>query len=283
MLIQLTGAVFNIVFDPILIFGLFGFPKLGIAGAAYATIGGQILAAFVGIILNSTRNLDVHVRISDLRPEWQLIWDISKICIPSIVMTSVSSVMTFFMDIVLVGFTSTAVAVFGVYFKLQSFVFMPVFGLNNGMIPIIGYNYGAKDPERVNKTIRLAMKYAVLLMLTGLAIMQLIPDKLLMLFDASEDMIAIGVPALRIITTHFIFAGVCIICSSSCQAFGYGMYSLFISVARQVLVLIPAAYLLSLTGVLNYIWLSFPIAECASIFICIMFLRRVLRKTGMAA
>lgn len=170
---------------------------------------------------------------------------------------------------------------FGVYFKLQSFVFMPVFGLNNGMVPIIGYNYGANKPERIHKTIKLSMLYATLLMVIGFAVFHLWPDELLLLFDASEDMLTIGNPALRIISYSFLLAGVNIIASSSCQAFGFGMYSLYISAARQLLVLVPAAYLLSLTGALDNVWLSFPIAEVVSIFVCLPLLQHVLKKTGM--
>jgi putative MATE family efflux protein len=283
MLPQLTGAVINIIFDPILIFGLLGFPKLGIAGAAYATVGGQTVGAVLGIYLNLRKNPDVNVAANDLKPDLGVIWNLAKISVPTIIMVSIGSVMVFLLDIILGAFTSTAVAVFGVYFKLQSFVFMPVFGLNNGMIPIIAYNYGAGSPERVKKTIMLAMKYAVIIMLIGLVLLQVIPDKLLLLFDASEDMLGIGVPALRIISLSFALAGINIICSASCQAFGYSIYSLFISVARQLVVLVPAAYLLAMTGILNIVWLSFPIAEFAAIFVCVFFLLRVLHKTGMAA
>lgn len=282
MYIQLTGAIFNIIFDPILIFGLLGFPRLGIAGAAWATIGGQIAGAILGYFLNKHRNPDVTMSLRGFRPCWATIKDICAISIPSIVMQSVASVMTFAMNLILFTFSSTAVAVFGVYFKLQSFVFMPVFGLNNGMIPIIAYNYGAKKPERIHAVIKLAMVSAVCIMLLGIAIFQLFPGELLALFDASADMLVIGVPALRIISVHFIFAGVSIICSASCQAFGYGVYSLYISIARQLLVLLPVAYLMSLTRALDAVWLSFPIAECVSLVLGALFLRRVLRKTGMS-
>lgn len=281
MYIQLTGAVFNIVFDPILIFGLLGFPRMGMAGAALATIGGQILGAVLGFFLNKRRNPDVDLTLRGFRPDWKTVRDICAVGVPSVVMSSISSVMTFLMDLILIAFSSTAVAVFGVYFKLQSFVFMPVFGLNNGMIPIIAYNYGAKKPERIHATIRLAMISAVCIMFAGIAVFQFLPRQLLALFGASEAMAAIGVPALRIISIHFAFAGVNIICSASCQAFGYGTYSLLISAARQLLVLTPAAWLLSLTGVLDLVWLAFPIAESVSVIICLLFLRRVFRRTGM--
>ena len=279
MVTQLIGAVLNIIFDPILIFGLLGFPKLGIAGAAWATVGGQIVAAVVAFFINKHKN--VEISLAGAKPSWVSIAAISKISIPSIVMSSISSVMTFFMNRILTTFASTAATVFGAYFKLQSFVFMPVFGLNNGMVPIIGYNYGARKPERIHKTIKLSMVYATGIMAIGFIVFQLVPDKLLLFFDASENMLSIGVPALRIVSTCFLLAGVNIICSSSCQAFGYGMYSLYISAARQLVVLVPVAYLMSLTGKLGNVWLSFPIAELIAIAICVPLLLHVLRKTGM--
>lgn len=281
MVTQLIGAILNIIFDPILIFGLLGFPALGIAGAAWATVGGQIIAAIVAFFINKYKN--VEISLAGAKPAWVSIAAISRISIPSIVMSSISSVMTFFMNRILTTFVSTAATVFGAYFKLQSFVFMPVFGLNNGMVPIIGYNYGARKPERIHKTIKLSMVYATGIMAIGFIVFQLVPDKLLLFFDASENMLSIGVPALRIVSTCFLLAGVNIICSSSCQAFGYGMYSLYISAARQLLVLIPVAYLMSLTGKLSNVWLSFPIAELIAIAICVPLLLHVLRKTGMAA
>ena len=279
MVTQLIGAVLNIIFDPILIFGLLGFPALGIAGAAWATVGGQIIAAIVAFFINKHKNVDIS--LAGAKPAWVSIAAISRISIPSIVMSSISSVMTFFMNRILTTFVSTAATVFGAYFKLQSFVFMPVFGLNNGMVPIIGYNYGARKPERIHMTIKLSMVYATGIMAIGFIIFQLVPDKLLLFFDASENMLSIGVPALRIVSTCFLLAGVNIICSSSCQAFGYGMYSLYISATRQLLVLVPVAYLMSLTGELNNVWLSFPIAELIAIAVCVPLLRHVLRKTGM--
>ncbi len=281
MVTQLIGAILNIIFDPILIFGLIGFPALGIAGAAWATVGGQIIAAIVAFFINKHKNTDIT--LAGAKPSWVSMAAISRISIPSIVMSSISSVMTFFMNRILTTFTSTAATVFGAYFKLQSFVFMPVFGLNNGMVPIIGYNYGARKPERIHKTIKLSMVYATAIMAIGFIIFQLVPDKLLLFFDASENMLNIGVPALRTISICFLLAGVNIICSSSCQAFGYGMYSLYISAARQLVVLVPVAYLMSLTGKLNNVWLSCPIAEALAIAICVPMLLHVLKKTGMSA
>lgn len=282
MITQLTGAITNIILDPILIFGLLGFPKLGIAGAAWATVIGQCVGAVVAVTLNHFKNPEVHLRLRHIRPNGRLMGEITAISIPSIIMSCISSLTCFVMNMILIAYSSTAVAVFGVYFKLQSFVFMPVFGLNNGMVPIIAYNYGAQKPERIHKTIRLGMAYAVAIMAVGLLVFQLIPKQLLLMFDASDAMLGIGAPALRIMSLAFVFAGVGIASSSACQAFGYSVYSMLISIARQIVVLIPAAYLLSLTGVLRSIWFAFPIAEIASLILSLFFLRTTLKKTGMA-
>lgn len=282
MITQLTGAITNIILDPILIFGLLGFPKLGIAGAAWATVIGQCVGAVVAVTLNHFKNPEVHLRLRHIRPNGRLMGEITAISIPSIIMSCISSLTCFVMNMILIAYSSTAVAVFGVYFKLQSFVFMPVFGLNNGMVPIIAYNYGAQKPERIHKTIRLGMVYAVAIMLVGLLVFQLIPKELLLMFDASDAMLEIGAPALRIMSLAFVFAGIGIVSGSSCQAFCYSVYSMLISIARQIVVLIPAAYLLSLTGVLRSIWFAFPIAEIFSLILSLFFLRTTLKKTGMA-
>ena len=278
MYTQGLGAIINIIFDPIMIFGLFGFPKMGVAGAAAATVFGQILAAVLGIFLNKARNQEIHVSFRGFRPNSEIIRHIYSVGIPSIIMSSIGSVMTFGMNKILIGFTSTATAVFGVYFKLQSFVFMPVFGLNNGTVPIIAYNYGAAKPDRILKTLKLAICYAVGIMLIGFAVFQLLPDKLLLIFEASENMLNIGVPALRIISVSFLFAGYCIVCSSMFQALGHGLLSLLVSVFRQLLVLLPSAFLLSKIGGLDLVWYSFPIAEICSIFFSTYFLRHVYKK-----
>lgn len=282
MITQLAGALTNIILDPILIFGLLGFPKLGIAGAAWATVIGQCVGAVVAVMLNHFKNPEVHLRLRHIRPNGRLMGEITAISIPSIIMSCISSLTCFVMNMILIAYSSTAVAVFGVYFKLQSFVFMPVFGLNNGMVPIIAYNYGAQKPDRIHKTIRLGMAYAVAIMAVGLLVFQLIPKELLLMFDASDAMLGIGAPALRIMSLAFVFAGVGIASSSACQAFGYSVYSMLISIARQIVVLIPAAYLLSLTGVLRSIWFAFPIAEIFSLILSLFFLRTTLKKTGMA-
>ena len=279
---QLCGAITNIILDPIMIFGLLGCPKMGVTGAAVATVIGQCVAAIVAFTCNHKFNHDVKLHFRGFRPSAKIIGTIYAIGVPSIIMQSIGSVMTFGMNQILFAFSSTAVAVFNVYFKLQSFVFMPVFGLNNGMVPIIAYNYGAQKPERIHKTIRLGMVYAVAIMLVGLLVFQLIPKELLLMFDASDAMLEIGAPALRIMSLAFVFAGIGIVSGSACQAFGYSVYSMLISIARQIVVLIPAAYLLSLTGVLRSIWFAFPIAEIFSLILSLFFLRTTLKKTGMA-
>ena len=218
MITQLTGAITNIILDPILIFGLLGFPKMGIAGAAWATVIGQCLGAVVAVILNHCKNPEIHLRLRHIRPSGKLMGEITAISIPSIIMSCISSLTCFVMNMILIAYSSTAVAVFGVYFKLQSFVFMPVFGLNNGMVPIISYNYGARKPERVKKTIRLSITAAICLMLIGLALFELIPGTLLTLFNATDHMRQIGIPAFRIIAIHFLFAGFCIVSGSVFQA-----------------------------------------------------------------
>lgn len=280
MITQLVGAVINIILDPIMIFGLIGFPKLGVAGAALATVIGQIFAAALAFMLNKKKNPDVQLEFKGFRPENHYIKTILAVGIPSIIMASVGSVMTFGMNLILGVYlaSSTAVAVFGVYFKLNSFIFMPVFGLNNGMVPIVSYNYGARNRKRLTDTIKFSIIYAVALMLIGLALFQFIPDKLLALFNASEDMLAIGVPALRIISLSFSFAGVCIIIVSTFQALGHGFFSMFVSIARQLVVLLPSAFILAALGGLGATWWSFPIAEIASLTLSLVFFRHLYNK-----
>ena len=278
MCTQLLGAIINIVMDPILIFGLCGAPRMGVAGAAVATVVGQIVAAIVGLIVNIKCNHDIHIRRENIRWDPIVAKEIYRVGIPSIIMQSISSVMTFGMNKILFVFTPTATAVFGAYFKIQSFVFMPIFGLNNGMVPIIGYNYGARKPDRVKKTIKCAMFYAEAIMLVGFLLFQFLPDKLLGLFSASEAMLAIGKPALRIICFHFLLAGMSIILSSTFQALGNGMFSLIISVCRQLVVLLPAAWLLSKTGNVNMVWWSFVIAELVSVTLSFVFFARLDKK-----
>lgn len=278
MITQGTGAILNIILDPILIFGLFGLPKMGVAGAALATILGQIAAAILALLFNLKKNSDIHFSLKGFRPEKKTICSILYIGIPSILMMAISSVMTFGLNKILIAFSSTAVAVFGVYFKLQSFIFMPVFGLNNGMVPIIAYNYGARKEVRIHKTIRYSVCYAVGIMALGVILFQSIPGPLLQLFSASEHMMSIGIPALRIISIHFVIAGFSIIANSVCQALGLSVYSLIVSLARQLIVLLPVAWLLSLSGNVNAVWWSFPIAEVVSALLCALFLRQSLKR-----
>ena len=277
MVTQITGAVLNIVLDPILIFGLWGLPAMGVAGAALATVAGQLVAAAMGIFINLRRNPEIHLRLRLIRWDTAVAKEVYRVGIPSTIMQSITSIMTFGMNRILFVFTPTATAVFGAYFKIQSFVFMPVFGLNNGMVPIISYNYGAARLDRVKKTIRLTMTTAVSIMLAGFLAFQLFPAGLLALFDASPDMVAIGVPALRIISLSFLLAGFCIIAGSVCQAIGSPLYALISAVCRQLVVLLPAAWLLAKTGRLELVWWSFPIAEIASFLLSALFLRRTLQ------
>ena len=278
MITQLTGAVINIIMDPILIFGYFGFPRMEVAGAALATVLGQIVAAAMAIFMNFKFNPEVNIRLREIRWNRQVAGEIYRVGFPSIVMQSIGSVMVFGMNKILFSFTKTATAVFGTYFKLQSFIFMPVFGLNNGMVPIVAYNFGAARMDRLKKTVKLAACSAVGIMAVGLAIFQLAPEVLLGFFDASAEMNAIGSVALRIISISFLFAGFCIIAGSVCQAIGNPFYSLIVSVARQLVVLLPVAWLLAQTGRLELVWLAFPIAELMSLTLSTVFLRRTLKS-----
>ena len=278
MITQSTGAIINIILDPILIFGWFGLPEMGIAGAALATIIGQIIAMVMALIFNIKKNTELDFNMKGFRPNLSLIGQIYKVGVPSILMQSIGAVMNFGMNRILISFTSTATAVFGIYYKVMSFAIMPVFGLNNGMVPIIAYNYGAQKRKRIISTFKLAVLYAMILMWIGLAVFQLIPEQLLMMFNASAQMLEIGVPALRTISLHFVVAGFCIISGSALQAMGRGMSSLVISAARQLLVLLPSAYILGKVGGLHLIWWSFPLAEVASLVCSIVMIQRLYRQ-----
>lgn len=273
MIAQTFGAVVNIILDPIMIFGYFGFPRMEVAGAALATIIGQILATILAFVFNLAVNKEITFKIKGFRLDLKIIKRIYAVGIPSSIMIAIGSVMNFGLNKILMSFTSTASAVFGVYFRLQGFAFMPIFGMNNGVIPIISYNYGARKRKRITQTIRLAMTYAITIMLIGTAVFQIFPRQLLSLFNASEDMIAIGVPALRTISICFVFAGFCIVSSAVFMALGSGVPSMTVSITRQLLVLLPAAYLLSIIGGLDAIWWAFPLAEIASVALTIIFLR----------
>ena len=275
---QGTGAIINIILDPIMIFGLFGFPKLGVTGAALATITGQIIAGILAVVFNHLKNHEVKIHLAGFRPDGDIIRQIYGIAVPSIVMQAIGSIMTYGMNCILMSFTATATAVFGVYFKLQSFIFMPVFGMNNGVIPILAYNYGAGKKERVLSTMKKSIIYAIIIMVAGLIVFQIFPQPLLGLFHVSDTMVALGVPALRIISLSFVFAGFCIGCGSVFQALGKATYSLWVSIARQLVVLLPAAYLLAQTGNVNMVWWSLPIAELMSLAMSLLFLSKINKK-----
>lgn len=277
MITQGMGAIINIILDPILIFGWFGLPALGVTGAAVATVIGQIFAALLGLFFNYKFNKEIHVSFKGFKPCKETIGNIYKIGVPSIIMQSIGSLTTFGINNILLMFSSTAATVFGVYFKLQSFVFMPVFGLTNGMIPIVAYNYGAQNKKRIYQTIKLSAIIAVGIMLVGLTIFQLFPQTLLGLFEASDHMLEIGVPALRTISLSFVFAGFGIVSSCVFQALGNGVYSMFISLTRQIVVILPVAFIFAKLFGLNMVWFAYPIAEVVSVFMCIFMLRRILK------
>lgn len=278
MITQATGAIINMIMDPILIFGLFGAPRLEAKGAALATIFGQCVAVVLAIYFNIKVNKEIDMSFKGFRPDGYTIVQIIRVGVPSTIMQAIGSLMVFCMNKILLGFTSTAAAVFGVYFKLQSFVFMPIFGLNGGMIPIIAYNYGAEKRKRLVKTINLSFVYALIIMSAGTLIFELIPDTLFSMFDASQDMLSMGRVALRIIAIHFPIAGFCIICGGAFQAMGNGVYSMINSIMRQIVVLIPVSYLLSLTGNVNNVWWAFPIAEIMSAAVTVYFMVRLNRR-----
>ena len=275
MITQATGAIINIILDPIMIFGLFGFPRLGVKGAAIATVIGQIVAMLMGLWFNAKKNKEVHMDFRHFRPNGRIIGEIYKVGVPSIVMQSIGTVMTIGMNKILIAFSETAVAVFGVYFKLQSFVFMPIFGLTNGLVPIVAYNYGARKRTRITASIRLALVYALSIMALGLLIFQLFPVPLLRLFKASDALLSIGVPALRIISISFLGAGVGIVLSSVFQAMGNGVLSLTMSVARQLAVLLPVAWLMARFVGLDAVWAAFPVSEYVSVTIALFMYRYV--------
>ena len=269
----IAGSVLNIILDPIMI-SVLGW---GARGAAVATVLGQIVAACLGLVINLKKNPDIHLRLAEMRWRGDVFREVYAIGFPSILMQCVGSLLVFGMNQILLSFSTVATAVYGAYFKLQSFIFMPVFGLNNGMVPIIAYNYGARRPDRVRKTIRLSIYAAVGIMLVGVFLFECFPAQLLRIFDADAAMLRDGVPAFRIIATSYLFAGFCIIAGSVFQAIGNPMHSLIVSICRQMVVLLPAAYLLSLTRRLELVWLSYPIAEVMSLIVSVYFLRKTLR------
>lgn len=272
---QLTGAVTNIILDPILIFGLFGAPKMGVTGAAVATVIGQCVAGIVAATCNHKYNHDVKLSFKGYKPDLKIIGTIYAVGVPSIIMQSIGSIMTYCMNRILIEFSSTATAVFGVYFKLQSFFFMPVFGLNNGITPIIAYNYGAKHRKRMIHTIKLSMAVAFCLTFVGFIAFEAIPQVLLGMFNSSQQLLEIGISALRIIGIHFLIAWFCIVAGTVFQALGKAVFSMIVSIMRQLFVLVPAAYILAKVGGLHAVWWSFPIAEVISLAVSLTFLIRI--------
>ena len=277
MISQMTGAIINIIFDPIMIFGYFGLPAMGVSGAALATVLGQTVAALTGLSLNLKQNPEIHLSIRRiLRPSGEIVGRIYFVGVPSILMMSIGSFMNYLMNRILISFSETATAVFGVYFRLQSFFFMPVFGLNNGLIPVLAYNYGAKSKKRIDEALRFSLLLAICVMTCGTLIFELFPRQLLLLFNASEDMMGIGSIAMRIIALNFPLAAVGIILGSVFQAFSRSYYSLIISLCRQLIILIPAAWLIArMTGNVNLVWWAFPISEVISAVLSIFFFRKV--------
>ena len=276
---QMTGAIINIVMDPILIFGMFGAPKMGIAGAALATVFGQVCGTLIGLYCNIALNPDVHLKLPLIfSPRADIIKEIYYVGVPSILMMSIGSLMTFAMNKILISFSKTATNVFGVYFKLQSFFFMPVFGLNNGLIPVLAYNLGAKKKKRINEALRFAIALAAIIMIVGTVTFQIFPDRLLGLFNADNEMIKVGRPALRVISLSFPLAGICIALGSVFQAFSESVYSLAVSIGRQLVVLIPVAWALAQTGNVDAVWWAFPIAELASLLLSGVFFKKVYIK-----
>ena len=278
---QMIGAVTNIILDPFFIYGWLGLPAMGTAGAALATVIGQAVAVVAGTLFHTRRNRELPIRISDIRPHWRLIGEIYQIGFPSILMMCIGSVTNYLMNRILIGFTSTAIAVYGAYFKIQSFFFMPVFGLNNGLIPVLAYNYGARQKERIDEALKFSFGVAIVIMLCGTAIMNLFPDVLLGFFNADEAMLQIGIPAQRIISLCFPLAAIGIISGSIFQAFSRSIYSLIISLGRQLVVLLPVAWLLSKTGDVTNVWWAFPIAEGVSVILSFIFFRKIYGQVVM--
>lgn len=277
MIAQLAGAITNIALDPIMIFGLLGCPALGITGAALATVVGQFVTFFVSAYLNFKKNKEIVFNFKTFKPSKSVIAEIYRVGIPSILLASIGSVMTYLMNLILGAFTMTAVAVFGVYFKLNSFIFMPVFGMNNALVPIIAYNYGARNRKRITGTLKRGVIIILCIMTFGTVLFELFPEFLLGLFNASPEMLEIGIPALRIIAIHFPVAAICIIFMSCFQALGMGITSMIVSFVRQLVVLLPVAYLLSLTGVLSSVWWCFPIAEFSALILSSFFMIKVFK------
>lgn len=278
MFVQGLGAIINIILDPILIFGLFGFPKMGVTGAAIATVVGQIIAMIFGVWLNKTKNKEIEIHFRTFRPNLEIIKQIYVVGIPTMIMESITAIMTIGLNKILFMFSATAVTFWGIYFKLQSFIFMPVFGLNNAMISIVGYNLGAKNKKRIISAIKIGLISAVTIMTIGLIIFTAIPNFILNLFNATDEMLTIGIPALRIISTSFIFAGITLTLIGVFQAVGRGMFSLIISLIRQLILILPLVYILGVCIGINAVWFALPIAEIIAMIICLFMFKKVYNK-----
>ena len=278
MVIQVVGAVLNIILDPLFIFGLGPFPEMGVKGAALATVISQLVGTAMGVYYNLAKNKEITFTLENIRPSAPIISRIYGVGVPSILLQTVASVLIFGLNQILVSFTETATAVYGVFFKLQGFAFLPIIGMNNGMVPIIAYNYGARKPDRIIQTIRLAMTYALCIMIVAVIVFQFLPDKLLGIFQASDEMLKIGVPALRTLSWSFLFGGITIVVSSVFQALGRGIQSMLISIFRQLLIVLPIAYALSKTGNLNLVWWSFPVSDVLALIFAGYLLLRTYRQ-----
>lgn len=277
MIVTVVGALVNLVLDPILIFGLLGAPKMGIAGAAVATIIGQAASSCVALYICLKKISSIHIRIFGFRSDKKTIKDIYNVGLPSMVMMSINSIMVLGYNAILAAH-ATAIAVLGIYFKLQSIILMPVFGVNQAAMPILGYNFGARKKARFMETYRKALGISVIIMIIGMVLFQIFPRELLMIFSASDNMFNIGIPALRIISLCFVPAAFGIIRSTVFQATGNGIYSLIASVVRQLVGILPIAYILMQIGGVTMSWYSFPIAEIMG-FVLSSILFRKLQNT----
>ena len=278
MVIQIVGAVLNIILDPLLIFGLGPFPALGVKGAAIATVFSQMVGTAMGIYYNLKKNEEITFTLENIKPSGPIISRIYSVGVPSILLQTVASVLIFGLNQILVSFTETATAVYGIFFKLQGFAFLPIIGMNNGMVPIIAYNYGARKPDRIMQTIRLAMTTALIIMIVAVTIFQFLPDKLLGIFQASDEMLTIGIPALRTLSWSFLFGGITVVLSSVFQALGRGIQSMLISIFRQLLIVLPLAFLLSKTGNLDLVWWAFPVSDVLALIFAGYLLMRTYRQ-----
>jgi putative MATE family efflux protein len=271
----MVGAVFNIIFDPIMIFGLFGFPAMGTKGAAIATVAGQILALGIAIFFNLTKNKEINFRFLRCCPSGKMIGDIYKIGVPAIIMQALNSVMAFGVNVILIGISSTVVAAFGVYIKVQNFIFMPAFGVNNGVIAMTAYNYGAKNKKRIDQTMKFGLLYAGVIMVIGIGIMHFLAGPILVVFDASAELMSIGIVTMRVISLSFIFVALTLIMQGVYNGLGNGMYSLIITLCRVVVILLPLLYLFVKVFSLNTVWWAFVLAEGGSAIVGAFLLKRI--------